>query len=186
MSKVRVKEITLGSGHFYTTEFTREIPEDSTIETEENRLAYTKGGASVEYTAESYTEKDDFGIKTETIITQEDVIIKGGLLAWDGYTLETLSATARVEDDAERGVRTVKIGGIDNDNGKSYLIRFVHKNKKKGDKRLTIVGKNQAGFTLAFATDSGTVVEPEFKAEPMDDEGTLLIYQEPIPVTPGP
>lgn len=180
-----VQEITLGSGHFYATEFAGEIPEDSTIETEENRLAYTKGGATVEYTTETYTEQDDYKLKTKTIITTEDVVVKGGLLAWNGKTLEKLCATARVSDDPVQGKRTVKIGGVGNDNGKKYLIRFVHEDKGGQNKRITIAGKNQAGFSMAFAMDAGTTLEPEFKAEPLDDEGTLLLYEEAIPKTGG-
>lgn len=48
---------------------------------------------------------------------------------------------------------------------------------------LTIVGNNQAGFTIAFAKDSETVIDAEFKAQPMDKEGTLITYQEEMDVT---
>ena len=43
-----------------------------------------------------------------------------------------------------------------------------------------IVGQNEAGFTLAFAKDKETVVDAEFKASPMDSEGTLIHYEEEI------
>lgn len=180
------QEIALGSGHFYTMEYTGTIPEDDVIETEENRLAFTKGGATIEYTTETYTEQDDYKLKTKTITTSEDVVVKGGLLAWNGKTIEKLSATARVTDNPTEGKRTVKIGGVGNDNGKKYLIRFVHKDASGQDtRRFTIAGKNQAGFSMAFAMDAGTTLEPEFKAEPLDDEGTLLIYEEAIPKAGG-
>ena len=42
----------------------------------------------------------------------------------------------------------------------------------------TIVGKNTAGFTLAFAKDKETVIDAEFAAIPSDAEGTLIIYKE--------
>lgn len=48
---------------------------------------------------------------------------------------------------------------------------------------LTIVGNNQAGFTIAFAKDSETVIDAEFKAQPMDKEGTLILYTEDIDKT---
>lgn len=48
---------------------------------------------------------------------------------------------------------------------------------------VTIVGNNQAGFTIAFAKDSETVIDAEFKAQPMDKEGTLITYQEEMDVT---
>lgn len=47
----------------------------------------------------------------------------------------------------------------------------------------TIVGNNQAGFTIAFAKDSETVIDAEFKAQPMDKEGTLILYTEDIDKT---
>ena len=76
------------------------------------------------------------------------------------------------------GKRTVKIGGRANDNGKSYVLHFVHKDATDGDVRVTIVGKNQAGFSLAFAKDKETVVDAEFKAQPHDSDGTLIRYEE--------
>lgn len=174
----RTEEIILGSGDIYVTEFSGSIPEDATIETESNRLAYTKGGASVEYNATTQTETDDMGYLSKTIIVSEEVLLKLGMYGWTGNTIEKICSTARVTEDTSKGVRTTKVGGISNDNGKSYLIRFVHVG---GDVRVTIVGKNQSGFTFTFATDSGSKLEPEFKAEPLDNEGTLLIYAEKIP-----
>ena len=47
-----------------------------------------------------------------------------------------------------------------------------------GDVRVTVVGKNQSGFTLAFAKDKETVIDAEFKAQPHDTEGTLIKYEE--------
>ena len=76
------------------------------------------------------------------------------------------------------GKRTVKIGGRANDNGKSYVLHFVHEDETDGDVRVTIVGKNQAGFSLAFAKDKETVVDAEFKAQPHDSDGTLIRYEE--------
>ena len=88
-----------------------------------------------------------------------------------------------VTEDKEKGIRTVKIGGIGNATGKKYLLRFVHKDTQDGNIRVTIVGNNQAGFTIAFAKDSETVIDAEFKAQPMDKEGTLILYTEDIDKT---
>lgn len=49
------ERIILGSGKLYCMVFTGEIPEDTAIETDTNQLAHIKGGASLEYTAETYT-----------------------------------------------------------------------------------------------------------------------------------
>ena len=41
-------------------------------------------------------------------------------------------------------------------------------------------GVNQGGISMAFAKDKETVVDAEFKAMPMDSEGTLVEYVEQI------
>ena len=172
------KPIVLGSGTFYVMEFTGEIPEDSVIEVESNILGLVQGGASVEYKPTYYTAKDDFGKKQKTIITDEEALMKSGICTFNGNTLAKMSSTARVTTDGNK--RIVKIGGVGNDNGKKYLIRFHHEDKVDGDIRVTIVGRNEAGFSLAFAKDKETVVDAEFKAAPHDTDGTLILYEEEI------
>lgn len=173
------EKIVLGSGKIYYSEFTGTIPVDATIETEANLLGAVSGGATVEYKPEYYTAEDDMQTVSKTILTKEDVKLKSGIMTWCGKTLDVLSATARVTE--ALGKRTVKIGGIGQQNGKLYIIRFVHKDVTHGDIRLTIVGHNEAGFTLAFAKDKETVVDAEFKAHPLDSDGTKIIYEESIP-----
>ena len=51
---------------------------------------------------------------------------------------------------------------------------------KNGDCWWTIVGKNTAGFEFVYAPDSETKIEPEFTAESLDDDGTLIIFEEQI------
>lgn len=46
-----------------------------------------------------------------------------------------------------------------------------------------MIGKNQAGFSIAFAKDKETVINAEIKGTPLDNEGTLIIYEEDIPVS---
>ena len=75
-------------------------------------------------------------------------------------------------------MRTIKIGGINNNDGKQYIFHFVHEDKKDGNVRITIVGQNTAGFSLAFAKDAETVIDAEIKALPNDNDGTLIIFQE--------
>lgn len=45
---------------------------------------------------------------------------------------------------------------------------------------LTIVGRNEAGFSFTFAKDAESTIEPQFKAHPLDKDGTLLIFDEDI------
>lgn len=176
-------KIVLGSGDVYFKEFEGEIPENAVLETVENKLGYIQGGATLEYKPTYYTVKDDSGVIQKTIITEEEATMKTGILTFNGGTLAVLCETGRVTE--SEGIRTVKIGGLKNANGKKYVIHFHHKDKVDGDIRVTIVGKNESGFSLAFAKDKETVIDAEFKCQPQDNEGTLIKYQEDIPVVGG-
>lgn len=180
------ESIVLGSGDLYCTEFEgtdKELPTNEALETEENRLGYIKGGAEIEYAPSFYEAKDDMGKVSKVIITEEEATFKSGIMTWCGTTLQKLCQTARVTEDKAKKKRIVKIGGIGNADGKRYVIHFAHKDPVDGDVRVTIVGNNQAGFTIAFAKDSETVIDAEFKAQPMDKEGTLILYEEDMDAT---
>ena len=176
------ESIVLGSGDLYCMEFEGEqkaaIPADDIIETEENRLGHIKGGASMEYTPSYYEAKDDMGKVAKIILTEEAAMLKSGIMTWCGKTLEKLCQTARVTEAGNR--RTARIGGIGNASGKKWLIRFLHRDSEEGDIRVTIIGTNKAGFTIAFAKDSETVIDAEFHAQPLDGDGTLILYSEVI------
>lgn len=173
------EKIVLGSGKLYIMEFTGTIPDDLSIETEDNLLGLIQGGATLEYKPTYYEAKDDLGLVSKTILTEEEVVLRSGIMTWCGKTLAKLCSTARITE--ANGRRTVKIGGVGNQDGKRYVLRFLHEDPVDGDIRVTIVGNNQAGFTLAFVKDQETVIDAEFKALPMDDEGTKIIYEEEIP-----
>ena len=172
MAKREKTSITLGSGKIYITPYTDSVPAVDTLCVESNLLGYIKGGASLEYTQETYEEKDDLGYVSKIITTSEEAILKCGLLTWNGTTLKNLIDRCTVTEAA--GKRTVKIGGAANSQGKNYAICFHHKDDVDGDLWILIVGRNTAGATLTFAKDTGTVLEPEFKAMPHDENGTLV------------
>lgn len=172
------KTITLGSGKLYVMEYKDKIPTNAEVEKAENLIGYIQGGASLEYKPEFYTAEDDLGQAKKTIITKEEAKLKSGIMTWNGEVLKKLCSTGRVTE--AENIRTVKIGGIANDDKTNYIIHFLHEDKVDGNVRVTIVGKNTAGFTLAFAKDKETVIDSEFEAIPSDDEGTLIIYQEDI------
>ena len=109
----------------------------------------------------------------------EEVILKSGIMTWNSDVLATLVSTAVVTSSPDTKTRTVKIGGIDNYDGKKYLLRFVHEDKSDGSViRITIIGSNESGLEIAFANDSETVINAEFKAVPHDSKGTLVVYTE--------
>lgn len=173
-----MEKIVLGSGKVYIDEFTGEIPEDALIEVEEKLLGLIQSGASLSYKPSFYEAKDDLGLVSKKILTDEEAVLKSGIMTWNGKTLEKLCSTARVTEDTVKKTRTVKIGGAGNFDGKKYVIHFVHKDAVDGDIRVTVVGSNEAGFEMAFAKNKETVINAEFKAQPQDDEGTLILYKE--------
>lgn len=179
MAKRDKETITLGSGKVYLQAFADAMPTVDTLCKPENLLGYIKGGAALEYTQETYEEKDDLGFVSKIITTSEEALFRCGLLTWNGETLQKL--IDRCKSTTADGKRTTKIGGQGNAQGGYYAICFHHEDKVDGDLWILIKGRNTAGATLTFATDAGTVVEPEFKALPHDDAGTLIELIEEIP-----
>lgn len=174
----KTEKVVLGSGILYYSVFDGEIPEDATIETQSNILGYVKGGATLEYKPEYYEAKDDLGKVCKPIVTDEEVTLKSGIMTWNGESLSVLCNTAVTTEDAASHTRTVKIGGAGNFDGRKYLFHFVHTDRVDGKTSITIVGQNQAGFSLTFTKDEETVIDAEFKALPHDNNGTLIIYKE--------
>ena len=179
MAKRDKDTVTLGSGKIYLQTFSESMPTVDTLCVESNLLGYIKGGASLEYTQETYEEKDDLGYVSKIITTNEEAVLKCGLLTWNGATLKKL--LDRCSSTEASGKRTTKIGGSGNAQGGYYAICFHHEDKTDGDLWILIKGRNTAGATLTFATDAGTTVEPEFKALPHDSDGTLVELIEEIP-----
>ncbi len=178
MAKRDKDTVTLGSGKIYLQTFSESMPTVDTLCVESNLLGYIKGGASLEYTQETYEEKDDLGYVSKIITTNEEAVLKCGLLTWNGATLKKL--LDRCSSTEASGKRTTKIGGAGNEQGGYYAICFHHEDKTDGDLWILIKGRNTTGATLTFATDAGTTVEPEFKALPHDSDGTLVELIEEI------
>lgn len=180
MSKRDKDTITLGSGKVYAAEVTGDtMPDVATLCVEENRLGYIKSGAALEYTEEIAEEKDDLGYVTKVITTNEAAVLKCGLITWNGNTLQKLADRCKVTE--KDGKRTIKIGGAGNAQGKYYAICFHHEDAKDGDMWVLIKGRNTAGFTITYGMEAGSLVEPEFKALPHDEDGTLVELIEEIP-----
>lgn len=173
--------ITLGSGDLMIKEYTGTIPAHTDFKVETDLLGRIKGGATLEYKGTFYEVKDDTGKVAKMIITDEEVLLKSGVLTWNGKTLAQLCSTARITESG--GLRTVKIGGTGNNNGKSYALCFHHIDPVDGDIWIIVRAMNQGGFSLVFAKDKETVIDAEFKAMPQDDEGTLIQYIEQMTQT---
>lgn len=174
------KEIILGSGDTYICEYEGTIPEDATIETDANRAGNTKGGASVEYSVTSQTVKDDKGRVSRTITTEETVKFKTGVITWSPEFIMAIFSTARIDETTKPGHQLIKIGGLSKESTKKYLFRFVHTYPDGRKLRVTITGKNTGTLTLAFATENPTTIDPEITADPLDDEGTMVIFDKEL------
>ena len=174
-------KITLGSGKAYIMEYTGEMPTVDEICVEGNILGKIQGGAELTYTAENHEEKDDLGTVAKVVVTAEEAVLKLGLITFNGATLAKLADRCKVTEAS--GKRTLHIGGAGNTQGKEWVVCFAHEDKVDGNVWVMVRGANQAGLTLTFAVDAGTKIEPEFKALPCDDNGTLITYIEEISTT---
>lgn len=172
MAKRDKDTITIGSCKVFLKAVEDEMPTREDLFKEENRLGYVKGGAALEYTQETYEEKDDLGYVSKIITVSEEVLVKLGLITWNGEVLQVLVDRCTVTEG--EGFRTIKIGGAGNAQGKYYALGLQHEDEQDGDLFVIIKGRNTAGVTLTLATDAGTLLEPEFKAVPHDDAGTLV------------
>ena len=176
-------KITLGSGKAYIAEYSGTMPDTATICTDANILGKIQGGAELTYTTETHEEKDDLGTVAKVVITAEEAVLKLGLITFNGATLAKLADRCKVTEDKTKGLRTLQIGGAGNAQGKEWVVCFHHEDKVDGDIWVLVRGANQAGLTLTYAVDAGTKIEPEFKALPSDDNGTLITYIEEIGTT---
>jgi hypothetical protein len=174
MAKRDPENITLGSGKAYIAEYDAAtgMPSHTEICKPENLLGHIQGGAELTYTEETHEEKDDLGFVSKVVTISEEAILKLGLLTWNGNTLQKLADRCKVTDG--EGIRTIHIGGAGNAQGKEWAVCFAHEDKKDGNLWVLIRGRNNVGLTLTFAVDAGTKLEPEFKALPHDDDGTLI------------
>lgn len=184
--KAEAERIILGSGyiHIKTFEKGQAIPNPEDFCNDDTLFAYISGGATLEYSPEFYEAKDDMGKVAKSVLTEEEATLTAGIMTFTGNSLAKLCDTARVSErestDKKTKYRIVKVGGAGNQKGAKYVICFHHVDAVDGDIYVMIVGQNQAGFSLSFKKDEATVVDAEFHALPMDDEGTLITYTEVI------
>lgn len=170
--------ITVGSCDVYVMEYGGTLPAKETICVDTYKFGHTKNGATIKYEKEVTELSDDYGRIKKTIINSEKVTMQFGVFGWNGRNIEMLVSTA---DATESGnLRTTEIGGIENDDGKVYVVCLHHIDKQDGDAWYMGIGKNTEGLELAYKQDDGTILEPTFACEPYDSQGRLLKYIEEI------
>ncbi len=180
------QRIALGSGHLYVVEETSEVCLSGSMTiaqllafakthaVEENILGKIKNGATLNYSGTFYTEKDDFGEVSKSIITDENASISAGFITFDLKMIDKLVSTSQYSAD-EDGNEMVKLGGETNNNGKKYIIIFVHEDKVDGDIIIAIRGNNTAAIALAFNKKEGSLSNPQFTADPIDSSGVAAL-----------
>ena len=171
----------LGSGDIYLAEPTAEqlamTDIDQLITTfcvDANRFGNTKNGGSVKYTQEKVVVEDDLGKIVETYLVKDGAEMTCGTITVGPEIIKKLTETGRVETTTS-GRKVIKIGGVGNADGKSYLICFHHKNSQHGDIRVFLLGSNNSELSFAFDQQNPLVLTPTFTAKAMDAVGTKLI-----------
>lgn len=175
------KEIILGSGELYMDLFDGStIPEDSVIEVDDKRAGNILGGAKLYYSIASQSVSSDNGRVKTTVLTEETIKFVTGMVTWTPTWMKALIPTARLDTAAPSNRRRYKIGGLDYQHYERYLLRFVHKKKDGRKVRITITGPNTGELGIAFDKEKPTTIDAEITAEPLDTEGTLVIFDEEL------
>lgn len=170
--------IMLGSGEIFSAEYDGTIPSDpEAIIKTAKEVGAIQGGCTLEYKPTFYTEKDDAGKYEKSIMTEDEATLKLGLITFNGETLADLNACSTTK--IEGNYRVTDIGGAENYSDKSRLFIFRHTDKKDGNIYLIVYAENQAGFSLAWAKDKGSKLEPELKCKPMQG-GVRIRYIEQV------
>lgn len=156
-------KVTVGAGKVYIAEYSEStgIPEDAALEVAANIKTHTSGGITFSYSSDSKEIEDDLGEIVDEALSKETLTCKFGLLSHDAEDVKQLCSTSSVDVSTSNTI-TTEIGGIENDNGKKYIVRFVHTNKAGKKTRHTMVGKS-SGFSLPYQKGEATVIDCEFK-----------------------
>lgn len=155
-------DVILGAGELYLTEFTgTTIPENATVETSDNNVGHTSGGAQFSYTPTIFEVENSYGKVVKRKITKTECTFTSGILTFDPAKIALLT-NAAITEDAEKSVSKITFGG--NNPLKNTLVRFVH-TKDDGKKiRLTMIANATNGFTMSFQSGQETVIDAQLSA----------------------
>lgn len=175
------KDMVLGSGSVYilkkdTTNAT--MPDITAIAIADNLAGYIQGGFTLSYKPTYNTDKDDSGIIEKTVMKEEEVKVKFGLVTWNGEFIKKATQTAKI-DTATTGKRITEVGGVSNAVMDLYWICFVPDDKDRIE-ALQVLGLATSGFDLAFG-EKASKVETEFDCKPYNEEGRKYKLTETVP-----
>lgn len=165
-----MSNIILGAGTIYIAEATEGKAPD-TLFTDANKIGVTYGGATLEVKPEIKEVENDFGETVHGEITKHNVTLKCGLAELDGAMIEKNACFGTYTAAQSGGSEPshYKIGDTDTEL-KYYAIGFK---QRKGVIKVSIIGTNRDGLSLAFSKDNETKIEPTFTAK-KDSDGIYV------------
>lgn len=179
-------DILLGSGELFLLIFNgTTLPEDATIETDENNVGHCSGGFSISYKPTKYDVLNQYERIVKSFITKEEISAKTGLLTWDMKNIEMLSTGVYSEDGASK-TRSLTFTG-EGKSLKTVLLRFIHTKENGKHIRFTMIGQGGSGFAMEFANKEVTVDAEiaaikkldgflaKFEEELTDEEAALVV-----------
>ena len=185
--KGETEKVVLGAVDIYLCDYDpdKDFSLDDMTATEDNYFGNTQGGATLEYTPETYTIEDDRGRVKRTFMTKAAATLKTGLLTYHLGSLAsvlsvgTLTTTAATAQAA--GKYKLELPG-----GKATLKRkavvAVYTDGDTGAKtKIGMVATNTGALSMAYAKDKETVPEIIFTAEPVGGSDVLVTIEETIP-----
>lgn len=150
------KEILIGACDVYMYEFSgTEVPENTTIETDEHNVGHCSSGFTVDYKPTKYDVKNQYGQIVKSAVTEEAISAKTGVLTWNLANMSLLS-TGEYTEDKDDKLRTLVFTG----KGKALktvLIRAVHEKENGKKLRFTMIGQGGSGFSIAFENKEVTI-----------------------------
>lgn len=176
------KDMVLGSGSVYMLKkdaTNATMPAVATIATAENLAGYIQGGFTLSYKPTYNTDKDDSGIIEKTVMKEEEVKAKFGLITWNGEFIKKSTQTAEVDTTTTVGKRITEVGGVSNAVMDLYWICFVPDDTDRIE-ALQVLGLATGGFDLAFG-EKASKLEPEFECKPYDEDGHKFKLTETVP-----
>lgn len=166
---VKTENIILGSGKLYIAALENgDIP--TNIVNDSNCVGDIQGGAELSYAPEIYEVVNDEGEVRKAFVSNEEVILKSGILTWNLGNIKKLAVGAEYDE----ATSTLTIGGKKSIT--QYAVAFVHE-ADFATITVTLKGYNQSGFTITFDKEKETVIDAEFKAT-KNTNGTLVTIKE--------
>jgi len=172
------EKVVLGAVDVYLADYDpeKDFDLDAMTANEENYFGNTQGGATLEYTPETYTVEDDMGRVRRNFMTKASATLKTGLLTYDVDSL----------------ARTLSVGTLTTPSGKTRLqlpggkaalrrkcVVAVYKDDETGEViKIGMVATNTGALSMAFAKDKETVPEITFTAEPTGGSSVLVTIEE--------